>query len=100
MEHIVDVLKPHDDDIGVMVPKVTEGLMQSLTGQFFPYFIGKLNSSEIEKFPSMFTYPSIQLLFCNWFCLVFLFLLQSSKIWHQMRRWNDKLGSWASWWGI
>ncbi|KAL6731372.1 hypothetical protein Aduo_002244 [Ancylostoma duodenale] len=34
MEHIVDVLQPHDDDIGVMVPKVTEGLMQSLTGQF------------------------------------------------------------------
>ncbi|KHJ98908.1 hypothetical protein OESDEN_01117 [Oesophagostomum dentatum] len=31
MEHIVDVLKPHDDDIGVMVPKVTEDLMQSLT---------------------------------------------------------------------
>uniref|UniRef100_A0A7I4XW79 Ge1_WD40 domain-containing protein n=1 Tax=Haemonchus contortus TaxID=6289 RepID=A0A7I4XW79_HAECO len=31
MEHIVDVLQPHDDDIGVMVPKVIEGLMQSLT---------------------------------------------------------------------
>ncbi|CAJ0594419.1 unnamed protein product [Cylicocyclus nassatus] len=31
MEHIVDVLKPHDDDIGVMVPKVTEDLLQSLT---------------------------------------------------------------------
>ncbi|EPB78852.1 hypothetical protein ANCCEY_02029 [Ancylostoma ceylanicum] len=37
MEHIVDVLQPHDDDIGVMVPKVTEGLMQSLTGQFLLY---------------------------------------------------------------
>lgn len=31
MEHIVDVLQPHDDDIGMMVPKVVEGLMQSLT---------------------------------------------------------------------
>uniref|UniRef100_A0A0K0DFC4 CCR4-NOT transcription complex subunit 1 n=1 Tax=Angiostrongylus cantonensis TaxID=6313 RepID=A0A0K0DFC4_ANGCA len=34
MEHIVDVLQPHDDDIGMMVPKVVEGLMQSLTGKF------------------------------------------------------------------
>ncbi|PIO69152.1 hypothetical protein TELCIR_09035 [Teladorsagia circumcincta] len=32
MEHIVDVLQPHDDDISVMVPKVIDGLMQSLTG--------------------------------------------------------------------
>ncbi|KAK6029160.1 hypothetical protein OSTOST_04736 [Ostertagia ostertagi] len=31
MEHIVDVLQPHDDDISVMVPKVIDGLMQSLT---------------------------------------------------------------------
>lgn len=31
MEHIVEVLQPHDDDINVMVPKVVEGLMQSLT---------------------------------------------------------------------
>ncbi|KAK5986584.1 hypothetical protein GCK32_018305, partial [Trichostrongylus colubriformis] len=30
MEHIVEVLQPHDDDISVMVPKVIEGLMQSL----------------------------------------------------------------------
>lgn len=33
MEHIVEVLQPHDDDISVMVPKVIDGLMQSLTGQ-------------------------------------------------------------------
>ncbi|VDO36106.1 unnamed protein product, partial [Heligmosomoides polygyrus] len=31
MEHIVEVLQPHDDDISVMVPKVIDGLMQSLT---------------------------------------------------------------------